>query len=92
MRHILLSASLVNILPTIKKNKCAVVTEAHKEYTCAAYAPAKLLQKVNSGSNWRLSSEQVGEAESHSGQIASLVGQNFHSFAHALSASALRGP
>ena len=30
-----------------------VVTEAQKECTCAAYALAKLLQKANSGSNWR---------------------------------------
>ena len=30
---------------------------------CAAFAPANLLQKANSGSNWRLSSEQVGRTE-----------------------------
>ena len=29
----------------------------------AAYAPANLLQKANSGSNWRLSSERVGGTE-----------------------------
>ena len=46
-----------------KVNKYTVVTEAHKECTCAAYAPANLLQKANSGSNWRLSSEQVGGTE-----------------------------
>ena len=31
--------------------------------TCAAYAPANSLQKANSGSNWRLSSGQVGGTE-----------------------------
>ena len=41
------------------RNKCAVVTEAQKECTCAASALANSLQDTNSGSNWRLSSEQV---------------------------------
>ena len=59
------SSSLVNTLPiTItKKNKYTVVAEAHKECTYAAYTPANLLQKANSGSNWRLSSERVGGTE-----------------------------
>jgi len=56
-------SSLVNTLPITKKNKYTVVTEAHKECTYAAYAPANLLQKANSGSNWRLSSERVGGTE-----------------------------
>jgi len=56
-------SSLVNTLPITKKNKSTVVTEAHKECTYAAYAPANLLQKANSGSNWRLSSERVGGTE-----------------------------
>jgi len=51
---------LVKTLPIIKKNKCAVVTEARKEFTCAAFALANFLQKANSGFNWRLSSEQAG--------------------------------
>ena len=38
---------LVNTLPITKKNKYTVVTEAHMEYTYAAYAPANLLQKAN---------------------------------------------
>ena len=42
-----------------KKNKYTVVTEAHEESTCAACAPANLLQKANSGPNWRFSSEQA---------------------------------
>jgi len=54
---------LANTPPIAKKIKYTVVTEAHKECTCAAYAPANLLQKANSGSNWRLSSEQVGGTE-----------------------------
>jgi len=58
-----LVASLVNTLPITKKNKYTVVTEAHKERTYAAYAPANLLQKANLGSNWRLSSERVGGTE-----------------------------
>jgi hypothetical protein len=58
-----LKSSLVHTLPITKKNKYTVVTEAQKECTCAAYALAKLLQKANSGSNWRLSSEQVGGTE-----------------------------
>jgi len=41
-----------------KKNKYTVVTEAHKESTSAACAPANMLQKADSGSNWRLPSEQ----------------------------------
>jgi len=48
-----LKSSLVHTLPITKKNKYTVVTEAQKECTCAAYALAKLLQKANSGSNWR---------------------------------------
>ena len=35
----------------------------------AAYAPANLLQKANSGSNWRLSSERVGGTESRASSI-----------------------
>jgi len=33
-------SSLVNTLPITKKNKYTLVTEAHKECTFAAYAPA----------------------------------------------------
>ena len=56
-------SSLVNTLPITKKNKRTVVTEAPKKCTCAAFALANLLQKANSGSSWRLSSEQVGGTE-----------------------------
>ena len=55
--------SLVNTLPITKKTKHTVVTVAHKKYTYAAFALANSLQKANSGSNWRLSSEQVGGTE-----------------------------
>jgi len=34
-----------------------------KKSTCAAFALANLLQKANSGSSWRLSSEQFGGTE-----------------------------
>ena len=58
-----MSSSLVNTLPKTKKVKYTAATEAHKECTWAARALANLLQKANSGSNWRLSSEQVGGTE-----------------------------
>ena len=57
------SASLVNTLPITKKNKRTVVTEAPKKSTCAAFALENFLEKANSGSNWRLSSERVGGTE-----------------------------
>jgi len=50
----------VNTLPNNKENKYTAPTEAQKECTCAAYALANSLQKANSGSDWRLFSEQVG--------------------------------
>ena len=56
-------SSLVNTLPITKNIKYSVVTEAHKDRTYAAYAPANLLQKANFGSNWSLSSERVGGTE-----------------------------
>jgi len=54
--HARLRSSLVKTLPITKKNKHTVVTEAPQKSTCAAFALANLLQKADSGSNWRLSS------------------------------------
>jgi len=62
-RRMVWFCSLVNTLLITKKDKYSVVTEVHKECTCAACALANSLQKANSGSNWRLSSEQVGGTE-----------------------------
>ena len=57
-------SSLVNT-PPITNNKEKQVHSSHRgtKYTWAAYALANLLQNANSGSNCRLSSEQVGGTE-----------------------------
>jgi len=44
-------------------HECLFFLSPHKDCACAAYAPAKLLEKANSGFNWRFSSEQVGGTE-----------------------------
>ena len=54
------TSSLVNTLPITKKNKHTAHSSHRgtKKSICTAFALANLLQKANSGSSWRLSSEQ----------------------------------
>ena len=49
--------------PNYKEKQAHSSHRGTKKSTCAAFALANLLQKANSGSSWRLSSEQVGGTE-----------------------------
>jgi len=51
------------ILPNNKEKQAHSSHRGTKKSTCAAFALANFLQKANSGSSWRLSSEQVGGTE-----------------------------